>query len=114
MRGPRVTIIHLANGGADSRLGISIHGIKSAVRRNRIKRIVREFFRLDRDFISPTADVVFAVRQGFDLDSPMEVRQLVERMLKGSRAGDGGKQPGALSVPVSGVAVAPIAVSELT
>jgi ribonuclease P protein component len=104
VRGPRLTIIHLANGGQDNRLGISIHGVKAAVRRNRIKRVIREFFRLNRHFISPAADVVFAVREGFEPDTPLAVRQLVERMLRGSMAGSGRKEttpklPGPTSGP---------------
>jgi len=89
LRGARLTIIHLANGGAENRLGISIHGVKSAVRRNRIKRIVREYFRLNRGFFNPAADVVFAVRDGFRPDSLREVKELIERMLHGTGAGDG-------------------------
>lgn len=84
MRGARLTIIHLANGGAESRLGISIHGVKAAVRRNRIKRIIREFFRLNRGFMYPAVDMVFAVREGFRPDSLREVGELVERMLRGA------------------------------
>jgi ribonuclease P protein component len=99
LRSPRLTIIYLATGGTDSRLGISIHGIKTAVRRNRIKRIIREFFRLNRHFISPAADVVFAVRPGFEPDSLLEVQQLVERMLLGSKAGSGRKPPTAIVAP---------------
>ena len=94
VRGPRLTLIHLANGGRENRIGISIHGVKSAVRRNRIKRIIREFFRLNRHFISPAADVVFAVREGLAPDSPLEVKQLVERMLRNVSSGGAGKRPG--------------------
>lgn len=88
-RGANLTLIQLANGGPENRLGISIHGVKSAVRRNRIKRIIREFFRLNRRFLQPAADVVFAVRQGFHPDSPAEVKAMVERLLRG---GGGGRQ----------------------
>lgn len=87
LRGPKLTVIHLANGGPDNRLGISIHGTKTAVRRNRIKRIIREFFRLNRQFITPAADVVFAVREGFAPDSPQEVKLLVEQMLRSAAPG---------------------------
>jgi ribonuclease P protein component len=81
IRGPQLTIIHLAN-GEENRLGISIHGVKSAARRNRIKRIIREFFRLNRHFLSPPADIVFAVRNGFAPDSPAAVQELVAQMLR--------------------------------
>lgn len=112
LRSSRLTIIYLANGGTDSRLGISIHGIKTAVRRNRIKRIIREFFRLNRNFIAPAADVVFAVRPGFDQDTPLEVKQLVERMLLGSKAGSGRQQPAAVAANVPGTVGEPLGIPE--
>lgn len=91
LRGARLTIVYLANGSEENRLGISIHGVKSAVRRNRIKRIVREYFRLNRCFMTPAADVIFAVREGFAPDSPGAVKELVDRLLAGS--GRGHKKP---------------------
>ena len=97
VRSPRLTIIYRANGGSDCRLGISIHGIKSAVRRNRIKRIIREFFRLERHFINPAADVVFAVRDGFAPDSLLEVKQLVEKVLRRGGPTASGEQAPAVS-----------------
>lgn len=112
LRSPRLTIIYLANGGTDSRLGISIHGIKTAVRRNRIKRVIREFFRLNRHFMAPSADVVFAVRPGFEQDSPLEIKLLVERMLRGAMASSGKKQAGAMADQATGPAIEPLAVPE--
>jgi len=85
IRGDRLTIIYASNGTEESRLGISVHGIKRAVRRNRIKRIIREFFRLNRSFMAPGSDIVFAVRTGFAADSPAEIKQLVDRMLDGKK-----------------------------
>lgn len=114
VRSPRLTLIYLANGGLDSRLGISIHGIKTAVKRNRIKRVIREFFRLNRHFITPAADVVFAVRQGFEQDSPLEVQQLVERMLRGTSTGGGRRPPVAAATAATGAAAAPGVVPEPT
>lgn len=112
VRSPRLTIIYLANGGPDSRLGVSIHGIKTAVRRNRIKRIIREFFRLNRHFLTPAADVVFAVRPGFEADTPLAVQQLVERMLRGAMAAGARKPPPAVAAQASGAAVEPVGVPE--
>lgn len=114
VRSPRLTIIYLASSGQDSRLGISIHGIKTAVRRNRIKRVIREFFRLNRHFITPAADVVFAVREGFEPDSPIEVQQLVERMLRVPLAGSGRRAPVALVAHATGAAAEPAVVPEPT
>ena len=87
IRGDHLTIIHTPNGNDGNRLGISIHGIKKAVRRNRIKRIIREFFRLNRSFITPASDIVFAIRDGFTPNSPLEVKEMVEKMLSGSNTG---------------------------
>lgn len=61
-----------------NRLGISVHRrIKGAVRRNRIKRIIRESFRLNRDVYPEHADIVFAVKPGFAKASPLAVTQAV-------------------------------------
>ena len=113
LRGPQLTIIHLANGTGESRLGISIHGISQAVRRNRIKRIIREFFRLNRRFIVPAADLVFAVRPGFAPDSPQDVQRMVERMLRTAGTTDG-RRADAGRVVASGHALKPAAVPDLT
>lgn len=81
VRGQNFSLIHMPNGTAGNRLGISIHGVRQAVQRNRIKRIIREFFRHHRDFIEPCSDVVFAVRPGFIPDSPQEVEAAVQALL---------------------------------
>lgn len=81
LRGQDFSLICLPNNGEFSRLGISVHGAKLAVRRNRIKRIIREFFRRNQTIIAPSSDVVFAVRPGFRLDSPQEVEQAIRKLL---------------------------------
>ena len=86
IRGDRFTIIYTPNGIDENRLGISIHGIRKAVRRNRIKRIIKEFFRLNRSFMTPASDIVFAVRNGFAPNSPSEINDLVEKMVSGRDA----------------------------
>lgn len=90
LRGQNFSLIYLANGRADHRLGISVHGVKLAVKRNRIKRIIREFFRLHRalpdggfgDEQTGKVDCVFAVRPEFALDSPAAVAAVVVPLLK--------------------------------
>ncbi|GEM_PF-608315 len=83
LRGQDFSLIFLPNGAGECRLGISIHGARTAVRRNRIKRLIREFFRLDRGLLSPSADVIFAVRPGFSLNSLREVNEAVRLLLAG-------------------------------
>ena len=87
LRGKRVhgenfSLILLPNNLEHNRLGISIHGqLKGAAKRNRIKRIIREFFRLDRRFLQekssrscelPSMDIVITVRKGFNLEKPAD------------------------------------------
>lgn len=81
LKGKDFSVILLAKEGDVSRLGISVHGVKLAVRRNRIKRIIREYFRLNRAIFCPACDVVFAVRSGFCLNSPSEVSQAVQKLM---------------------------------
>lgn len=81
LRGDHFSLIWRDNGQDEARLGISIHGVRPAVRRNRIKRIIREFFRLHRQLIAPPVDLVFTVRDGFVPDSPAAVAAAVRRVL---------------------------------
>jgi len=91
IQGNNFSLIFTPNTKSINRLGISIHGqLKGAVRRNRIKRIIREFFRTNRNFIalkdekgcpSMTVDIVFTVRKGFHLNSPTEVVNAVFGLL---------------------------------
>ncbi len=61
-----------------SRIGISVHRqIKGAVPRNRIKRIIRESFRLRPDLYPPSADIIFAVRPDMGCDSTLAINQAV-------------------------------------
>jgi ribonuclease P protein component len=66
LQGTGFSLIFLANGLAASRLGISVHRlIRGAVRRNRIKRMFREVYRLHRDVFPQSCDIVVAVRPDF-------------------------------------------------
>ena len=101
VRGQNFSLIHVPNSTAGNRLGISIHGVRQAVQRNRIKRIIREFFRHHRDFIEPCSDVVFAVRPGFIPDSPREVEAAVQALLARRKAVGKGPVSGAMAVKAS-------------
>lgn len=75
------TLICLDNGSAISRLGISVHRkIRGAVKRNRIKRIIRESFRLERKRYPQCVDIVFAVRPEFSCKHPGDICKAVEEV----------------------------------
>lgn len=81
--GEDFTLIYLPNSTEKNRLGISIHRkLRGAVKRNRLKRIIRESFRLNRDAYPNGADIVFAVRPSFSLTSPEEIRQVITTLCK--------------------------------
>lgn len=101
MRGQNFTLIHVPNRTAGNRLGISIHGVRQAVQRNRIKRIIREFFRHNREFIEPFSDVVFAVRSGFVPNSPQEVAAAVGALLARRKDAGRGTASAAVAAKVS-------------
>ena len=74
IHGNAITIIHRATSLDSSRMGISAHGFKKAVQRNRIKRIIREYFRLHGNELirslpgskeNKAVDIIFAVRREF-------------------------------------------------
>lgn len=67
-----------SSGSRLSRLGISVpRKVGNAVQRNRIKRIIREAFRLHREVFPQHCDVVFAVRPDFPLTGMQAVRDAV-------------------------------------
>ncbi len=82
LKGEQFSLIYHPNMGIGNRLGISVHGIKKAVQRNRIKRIIREFFRLNRNFIPPSVDVIFAIRKGFKADRLQDFENMVWPLVK--------------------------------
>ena len=82
LRGNNFSLICLPTAQDQTRIGISIHGVKNAVKRNRIKRIIREFYRLNRAALPAATDIVFTVREGFTPNSPNEVKQAVFSLLK--------------------------------
>ena len=78
LHGEGFTLIFHQNQLDHSRIGISVHRqIKGAVKRNRIKRIIRESFRLHRDLYPQCADIIFAVRPDVTLGSTADINQAV-------------------------------------
>lgn len=81
-RGEGFALIFHANSLAYNRLGISVHRKAGcAVRRNRMKRLVREAFRLNREIFPPASDIVVTIRPGFSIDTLQELCQRMARTL---------------------------------
>ncbi len=87
-RGAHFSLIFVDNDQGFNRLGISVHGVKKAVLRNRMKRIIREFFRLNRNFLPPAKDIVFAVRKECVFKNPHEVSTAVTNVVNASFQSD--------------------------
>lgn len=76
----------VANGLEQSRFGFIVSNkiSKSAVRRNRIKRLMREAVRLRWDNIKPGLDVVMMARTDISAKNFEDVDKAVENLLKRS------------------------------
>lgn len=80
--GDNFVVVTLPNQYTWSRLGVSVpKKVGGAVRRNRIKRIVREVFRLNRHIFPESSDVVIAIRPGFNARSSNEFQEKVAAAL---------------------------------
>lgn len=78
LKGPGFTLIFMAAGRSGSRLGISVHRVvRGSVRRNRIKRMIREVFRLRRDLFPQGCDIVVTVSPGFRFVSTQTLQTAV-------------------------------------
>jgi ribonuclease P protein component len=91
VHGENFSLILLPNNLEHNRLGISIHGqLKGAAKRNRIKRVIREFFRLNRCFLQeksselPYMDLVITVRKDFSLVKMKDFTSVVNGLLDSS------------------------------
>ncbi|HEB70898.1 MAG TPA: ribonuclease P protein component [Desulfobulbus sp.] len=85
LHGKGFSLIYTPNTMEYNRLGISVQKKTGrAVDRNRIKRIIRESFRLHRDSFPVQSDIVLTVRPGFSSGSPAEILAAVTGLLQKS------------------------------
>ena len=87
-RGALMTVVVLPNGGVDSRLGLSVgkRCWKGAVKRNRVRRVFREAFRLSLPELPGGIDVVLIasvpkIEPGLEA-TLRELRYLVPKALR--------------------------------
>jgi ribonuclease P protein component len=95
LHGENFSLILLPNNKLHNRLGISIHGLlKGSANRNRIKRVIKEFFRLNKGFLQdeetegcelPAMDIVFTVRKGFHVENPAALAETVANLIERKR-----------------------------
>lgn len=82
LKGPGLSLIFKGNGLSGSRLGISVHkAIRGAVRRNRMKRMIREVFRLRRDLFPRGCDIVITVSPEFRFTSTGSLQTVIASLV---------------------------------
>ena len=76
-----ITVLITPNSDKTNRLGLAIakKRVKLAVQRNRIKRQIRESFRLNQHKL-PGVDMVIMVKSGTDKLDNQEIRQQLEKI----------------------------------
>ncbi|MBI5235490.1 MAG: ribonuclease P protein component [Deltaproteobacteria bacterium] len=90
-----LTVYILANDVGKTRLGLAVSSaVGNSVERNRIKRLTREFFRLNKDGLQRSMDLLVTVKHG--AGAALSVYKTVEQELMAAlrtfSAGEGGRR----------------------
>jgi len=76
-------VLQAASQTGETRIGVTAsRKVGGAVQRNRVKRWVREYFRLNRTELQPGSDIVVIVRAGADKLSFKDVERELGAVLK--------------------------------
>jgi ribonuclease P protein component len=80
---PQLTLLARSNNSKNPRLGITIakKRVKQAHSRNRLKRLIRESFRTQKQIL-PNVDIVVVGKSGIDKLSNQELFSLLNRLWK--------------------------------
>lgn len=101
LAGRHVVLHYLRRPGRVNRLGVTAsRKIKGSVRRNRIKRLLRESYRQIEDRLIPGYDLILVGRDAAELPDFQSVRQDVGRLLQ--RAGLNQPEPAAAATSGQG------------
>ena len=80
-----LTVIHCGNTSGVRRLGLVVgkRAAKTAVRRNRMKRLLREFFRLNKHRLPASQDILIVARKDFSSMKRQDLCRELEKVLAG-------------------------------
>jgi len=80
--GPNLILFYLHRGEGPPRIGITVSKkVGNAVRRNRIKRLLREYYRRHKELFMPGVDYSFVARKNCQLRSLADVSREMQVLL---------------------------------